>query len=145
MHELVDNPKITLIAIDEAHLYHQWLEFHTIYGYLEQLKIELPTVPLICLTATAPPPVLGSIMKLLRDLFVSSASIDRPNVFLACEEIPCVTAKTRFSYFASRVSELISDHDCTIVYTDFIDSVGPVMNELSCHGIDSVAYYGKWM
>ena len=88
MHELVDNSKITLIAIDEAHLYHQWLEFRTIYGYLEQLKIELPTVPLICLTATAPPPVLGSIIKLLRDPVVSSASIDQPNVFLACEEIP---------------------------------------------------------
>lgn len=94
LHELVDHSKITLIAIDEAHLYHQWLEFHTAYGDLEQLKIEFPTVPLICLTATAPPPVLGSIMKLLRDPFVSSASIDRPNVFLACEEIPCVTAKT---------------------------------------------------
>ena len=38
---------------------------------------------------------------------------------------------------------MISDHDCTIVYTDFIDSVGPVMNELSCHGIDSVAYCGE--
>ena len=100
-------------------------------------------MPLICLTATAPPPVLGSIMKLLRDTFVSSASIDRQNVFLACEEIPCVSAKTKFSYFASRVSELISDHDCTIVYTDFIDSVGPIMNELSSHGIDSVAYYGE--
>ena len=41
------------------------------------------------------------------------------------------------------MSELISDHDCTIVYTDFIDSVGQTMNELSSHGLDSVAYYGE--
>ena len=143
LHELVNNSKISLIAIDEAHLCHQWLQFRTAYGDLEQLKIEFPTVPLLCLTATAPPSVIGSIMKLLRDPVISSASIDRPNVFLACEEIPCTTSKTKFSYFASRVSELISDHDCTIVYTDFIDSVGPIMNELSSHGIDSVAYYGE--
>ena len=38
---------------------------------------------------------------------------------------------------------MISDHDCTIVYTDFIDSVGQTMNELSSHGLDSVAYYGE--
>ena len=143
MHELVNNSKISLIAIDEAHLCHQWLEFRTAYGDLEQLKIEFPTVPLLCLTATALPSVIGSIMKLLRDPVISIASIDRPNVFLACEEIPCTASKTKFSYFASRVSELISDHDCTIVYTDFIDSVGPIMNELSSHGIDSVAYYGE--
>jgi len=41
------------------------------------------------------------------------------------------------------VSDLISDSDCTIIYTDFFDNVGPIMNELNSHGIDSVAYYGE--
>ena len=76
LHELVNNSKISLIAIDEAHLCHQWLEFRTAYGDLEQLKIEFPTVPLLCLTVTAPPSVIGSIMKLLRDPVISIASID---------------------------------------------------------------------
>ena len=131
LHELVQNSKICLIAIDEAHLYHQWLEFRTAYRDLEQLKTEFPTVPLLCLTATAPPPVQDSIMKLLRDPIICRASIDRPNIYL------------KFSYFASRVSDLISDSDCTIIYTDFIDNVGPIMNELNSHGLDSVAYYGE--
>ena len=88
MHELVDNPKITLIAIDEAHLDHQWLEFHTIYGYLEQLKIELPTVPLICLTATAPPPVLGSIMKLFGTLLFLVLVLTNRMYFLHVKRSP---------------------------------------------------------
>jgi len=29
------------------------------------------------------------------------------------------------------------------IYTDFIDNVGPIMNELNSHGIDSVVYYGE--
>ena len=41
------------------------------------------------------------------------------------------------------MSDLISDSDCTIIYTDFFDNVGPIMNELNSHGIDSVAYYGE--
>jgi len=100
LHELVKNSKICLIAIDEAHLYHQWLEFRTAYRDLEQLKTEFPTVPLLCLTATAPPPVQDSIMKLLRDPIICRASIDRPNIYLACEEIPTAASTTKFSYFA---------------------------------------------
>ena len=47
------------------------------------------------------------------------------------------------SYFASRVSDMLQSDESAIVYTDFIDDVGPIMSELSNHGIDSVAYYGE--
>ena len=43
------------------------------------------------------------------------------------------------SYFASRVVEKIGN-DC---YTDFINSVGPIMSELSALNVDLVAYYGE--
>ena len=51
--------------------------------------------------------------------------------------------KKDFSYFASRVSNMLQSDECAILYTDFIDDVGPIMSELSNHGIDSVAYYGE--
>ena len=45
-------------------------------------------------------------------------------------------------YFASRVVDKIGN-DCTIIYTVFINSVGPIMSELSGLDVDSVAYYGE--
>ena len=42
--ELASNNMLSLIAIDEAHLYHQWQEFHTSYKDLELLKHEFPSV-----------------------------------------------------------------------------------------------------
>lgn len=137
---LVAEGRLSMIAIDEAHLYHQWQEFRPAYKELEKLKSEFPTIPIMCLTATAPPTVEVSIRKLLRDPLVSKASIDRPNVYLACEEMP---HKANFEFFASRVSEMLLEPSCSIIYTDFIDSIGPIMNHLNSYGLDSVAYYGE--
>ena len=55
---------------------------------------------------------------------------------LACEEIPSSIRRKDFSYFASRVSDMLQSDECAIVYTDFVDDVGPIMSELSNHGID---------
>ena len=84
-----------------------------------------------------------SIRYLLRNPVISKASVDRPNIMLACEEIPSSIHRKDFSYFASKVSEMLQSDESAIVYTDFIDDVGPIMSELSNHGIDSVAYYGE--
>ena len=62
---------------------------------------------------------------------------------LACEEIPSSIGRKDFSYFASRILDMLQGDECAIVYTDFIDDVGPIMSELSNRGIDSVAYYGE--
>ena len=141
--ELVSNGKVCMIAIDEAHLFHYWKEFRPAYKDLESLRTDFPNTPLMCLTATAPHCVEQSIHKLLRDPLLSRSSINRPNIFLACEEIPSYVGRKDFSYFASRVSDIISEDECTIIYTDFIDDVGPIMSELSEKNIDSVAYYGE--
>ena len=65
-------------------------------------------------------------------------SID-PNIYLECEEL---INGNDLMYFASRVVDKIGN-DCTIIYTDFINSVGPIMSELSALDVDSVAYYGE--
>ena len=86
-----------------------------------------------------------SIHYLLRNPTISKGSIDRPNniIMLACEEIPSSIRRKDFSYFASRVSEMLQSDERAIEYTDFIDDVGPIMSELSNYGINSVAYYGE--
>ena len=140
---LVEKNKLCLIALDEIHLFHYWQEFREAYKHLESLKFEFPSIPLLALTATAPPPVESSIRCLLRDPIVVKGSIDRPNITLACEEIPCNMGKKNFSHFASKVSTLLDGSETAIIYTDFIDDVGLIMSELNNIGIDSVAYYGE--
>ena len=109
------------------------------------LKDDFPSTPLLFLTATAPPPVECSITTLLRNPVVTRGSIDRSNITLACEEMPCMGAKKNFSYFATQVSKLLQNSlgESSIIYTDFIDDVGLIISELSELGINSVAYYGE--
>ncbi len=103
-----------------------------------------PTTPLIALTATAPPAVEHSILKLLRDPFISKASIDRKNIYLACEELGSCTATTKeltYRHFAERAAEMLENDGFSI--SDFIDDIGPIMNELNSCGLDSVGYHGE--
>ena len=133
--------KLSLIAIDEAHLFHMWPQFRTSYQQLETLKSDFPTVPLIALTATAPLDVQQSIQKLLQTPLLIKGSVNRPNIFLSCEELPFSGGKG-LSHFAARVSEIL-DGSSAIIYTDFIDNIGPIVSELSEYDIDCVAYHGE--
>ena len=53
LQQLVEAEKLSLIAIDEVHLFHLWQEFRHSYKKLENLKVEFPNTPLMILTATA--------------------------------------------------------------------------------------------
>ena len=68
-----------------------------------------------------------------------NSSINRPNVYLHCEEF---CNDDDFSIFARKVSESIRN-ECSIIYTDFINSTGPIMSKLQDNGIDSLPYYGE--
>ena len=75
--------KVALIAIDEAHCVSQWgPDFRPSFFDLKQIRDELPTVPLMALTATAVPRVKQDIQSILQfqDPFVSIGSFDRPNL-----------------------------------------------------------------
>ena len=118
-----------------------WPQFRTSYQQLETLKSDFPTVPLVALTATAPLDVNQSIQKLLRTPLLIKGSVNRPNIFLSCEELPFSGGKG-LSHFAARVSEIL-DGSSAIIYTDFIDDIGPIVSELSEYDIDCVAYHGE--
>ena len=109
---LCDRGKLSLIAIDEVHLYYHWQEFRSSYKDLELLKSEFPTTPIMALTATAPPEVMSSIHKLVRDPLIVKSSINRPNI-LECEELPS-KGKGHDFFFAAQVGEKIESR-CTII------------------------------
>ncbi|MDD9816535.1 MAG: RecQ family ATP-dependent DNA helicase [Gammaproteobacteria bacterium] len=140
--QLMLSKKLSLIAIDEAHLFHQWQEFRGAFKSLENLQLDFPSTPIMALTATAPPEVMRSIRKLVREPLVVRSSVNRPNIYLECEEIPDNIGKDDLSYFAMRVAEKVENR-CTIIYTDFINNVGKIVSALFELGLDSVAYTGE--
>ena len=137
--QLVEADELSLIAIDEAHLFHQWQEFRHSYKDLERLKVEFTNTPLMVLTATASDVVETSILRLVRSPMISKGSINRPNVYFQCEEL---SNEDDFTIFAKKVSETINNEFC-IIYTDFINNIGPIMSKLQDNGIDSLPYYGE--
>ena len=58
--------ELSRIAIDEAHCISEWgHDFRPAYCHLSHFRLAYPTVPIICLTATAPPFVRADIIKTL--------------------------------------------------------------------------------
>ncbi|KAM0803236.1 P-loop containing nucleoside triphosphate hydrolase protein [Usnea florida] len=58
--------ELSRIAIDEAHCISEWgHDFRPAYYHLSHFRFAYPTVPIICLTATAPPFVRTDIIKTL--------------------------------------------------------------------------------
>ncbi len=82
--ELLDDSKIALFAIDEAHCVSQWgHDFRPDYQKLTRLHESFPGIPRVALTATADRRTLSEIETQLQlqqaDRFVHS--FDRPNIF----------------------------------------------------------------
>ena len=93
-------------------------------------------------TATATPKVEDDIKKLLRNPIVTHASINRPNITLAATEVEVAQSSDYYHTIAEYVSD-ISNSEPTIVDTDFIADIGPIVSSLADLGIDAVGYYGE--
>ncbi|MFA5120234.1 DNA helicase RecQ [Zavarzinia sp.] len=81
--DLLDESKIALFAIDEAHCVSQWgHDFRPEYLQLEVLHRRWPAVPRIALTATADGPTRRDIAERLglQDAPLFMAGFDRPNI-----------------------------------------------------------------
>ena len=137
---LADAGKLSLLAIDEAHLVSEWSDFRKVYLALESLHISFRNTPIMALTATATPKVEDEIKKLLRNPMVTKASINRPNISLAATEIEMPPSSDYYHTFANHVAD-ISNSEPTIVY--FIADIGPIVSSLAELGIEAVGYYGE--
>lgn len=79
----ISHMKVNLIAVDEAHCISQWgYDFRPPYLQIKELRVILPKVPLIALTATATPFVRKDIIEKLelRDAEVFVKSFARKNL-----------------------------------------------------------------
>ncbi|ESN99050.1 hypothetical protein HELRODRAFT_162528 [Helobdella robusta] len=75
---------LTRIAIDEVHCCSQWgHDFRPDYKFLNVLKRQFPTIPLIGLTATATNDVIDDVMKMLSipEALIFRSPLNRSNLF----------------------------------------------------------------
>ena len=73
---LSSRKQLSLIAIDEAHLFCEWADFRSAYKDLKKLKYDFPDVPIMALTATAKPDTVEDMKDLLRHPHIVKASVN---------------------------------------------------------------------
>ncbi|XP_015848271.1 bifunctional 3'-5' exonuclease/ATP-dependent helicase WRN isoform X1 [Peromyscus maniculatus bairdii] len=85
LQQLESNIGITLIAVDEAHCISEWgHDFRSSFRTLGSLKIALPLVPVIALSATASSSIQEDIIRCLnlKNPQITCTGFDRPNLYL---------------------------------------------------------------
>lgn len=81
--------KISLFAIDEAHLIKTWSTFRRDFQSLDLLKYHFPDKPVVALTATSPPFVTNYILNILKlkNPFTIKMALNRPNIHLGFRKV----------------------------------------------------------
>nr|WP_297423118.1 DNA helicase RecQ [uncultured Actinotalea sp.] len=136
--ELLDQARIALFAIDEAHCVSQWgHDFRPDYLGLSMLHERWPDVPRIALTATATAATRQEIATRLQleDARQFVASFDRPNIRYRI--VPKANAR------AQLLELLRAEHagDSGIVYCLSRASVEQTAEHLSAQGIPALPYH----
>ena len=135
---LLEQCRLALFAIDEAHCVSQWgHDFRPEYGQLEILRERWPDIPRIALTATADIPTRREIaQRLLRDDACSFvASFDRPNI-----RYRVVEKRDGRAQLAQFIRDE-HDGDCGVVYALSRSSVEQVAEHLAAQGIRALPYH----
>ncbi len=134
---LLDQCRIALFAIDEAHCVSQWgHDFRPEYGQLSLLRERWPEVPRVALTATADVPTREEIAeRLLLQPRAFVSSFDRPNIRYRIAEKRDARAQ---------LLQFIRDEhagDCGVVYALSRNSVEDIARQLAAHGVDALPYH----
>ena len=135
--ELLDQSKLALFAIDEAHCVSQWgHDFRPHYTQLSLLAERFPNVPRLALTATADAPTRKDILERLHltEGRVFVAGFDRPNIHyrIAPKENP-----------KQQILQFIKTHagESGIVYCLSRQNVEDTAEWLNKHGVKALAYH----
>ena len=133
----VQRMNVSLIAVDEAHCISQWgYDFRPSYLELQQLREWLPKVPVIAVTATAPPLVRDDIVEKLglRNPRIFTQSFRRPNLHYQIEPSERI---------AERIIEICQKTSGTgIVYARTRKRVKAIAEMLQRAQISAAAYHG---
>ena len=134
---LLDDLRIALFAIDEAHCVSQWgHDFRPEYGQLSLLRERWPEVPRVALTATADEPTRHEIVqRLLHDGAEFVSSFDRPNIRYRVVEKRDGRAQL-LQFIRSE-----HPHDCGVVYALSRNTVEEVAEMLAGHGLRALPYH----
>ncbi len=134
--EYVHSLNITLIAIDEAHCISQWgYDFRPSYLRIAKLRNELPTVPIIALTASATPLVQDDIVSQLqlKNASVFKQSFEKPNLSYSVFKVDSKINKT--------IDILNSVQGCSIVYCRNRKQTKNIAHLLSLQNISADFYH----
>ncbi|KAG0467536.1 hypothetical protein HPP92_019116 [Vanilla planifolia] len=138
--KLYNRGMLSLIAVDEAHCISTWgHDFRPSYRKLSSLRVHLPDVPIIALTATAVPKVQKDVIDSLqlRHPLILRASFNRPNIYY----------EVRFkdllgNAYTDLLSLLQSSGEvCSIIYCLERSTCEDLASHLLKNGISSAAYH----
>ena len=122
-----------------------WQSFRDKYRHLQNIKSDLPTIPVMALTATASPSVLMKLKTFLQNPYVSQSSVNRPNIYFRAEKLPAKGKPTElnrgdYSVFAQK-QRILLVISVLLHNTDFLSDVCPILCALRNIGIECAGYY----
>ncbi len=127
--------KVSLIAVDEAHCVSQWgYDFRPPYLQIAEVRAYQPTAPLIALTATATPAVVGDICANLqmRSPQMFRTSFERKNLAYSV-----VTSGEKYSHLL----RICGSEGCGIVYVGSRRRAEAVATHLNTRGVSALFYH----
>lgn len=133
----LQNTKLSLIAVDEAHCISQWgHDFRPAYLNIGELRSLFPSVPILALTGTATSKVLEDIIEYLRipACYIYRSSFLRDNIGLS--------VRKEENKMASLMEELEGSTGSGIVYVRTRRKAVEVADYLRVRGYSASAYHG---
>ncbi|KUF93905.1 hypothetical protein AM588_10004288 [Phytophthora nicotianae] len=142
--DLHRNKMLARFVIDEAHCVSQWgHDFRPEYNQLGILKKTFPTVPLMALTATAPPKVIDHVKKslMISNGHVFSMSFNRQNLTFEVRDKPRGGDKKAMEALYQHISTTYAPDAVGIVYCMTKQDCEDVANYLFDHGLSADFYH----
>lgn len=136
----IQNRKIQLLAVDEAHCISQWgHDFRPDYSRVGEFRKILGTPPTVALTATATPEVQKDILAKLfmPEAPILSAGIERPNLALRVHDVYGIDEKIR-----AIVGLRHQTPGTMLVYCSLIQTLKKLAGSLARMGLQPLVYHG---
>ena len=140
INKLVNNKKVCLFAIDEAHCITSWCDFRNDYNNLYEIKeICQNKIPVLAVTATATNFSINQISEKLNlnNPVIIKSSFVKSNLHIKFFH------KNGLNYDISQIINLIKKHNCkTIIYCKTRKETEEISNLIKTYGLTSAYYHG---